>query len=266
MPMPKKVHDVLSEKLSDAKVTIDGEETLFVDYIEALFDKADAAVKIQTANAEISKGREKAEANVKDLKKKLEDLSVAQKEKEDEIKRLQDSMLSDDDKKKLDDLKRSGGITREAEAKINALAAQVEEAQKATEELTKKYEQERDEKIAAEASGRKERLRSDITTALGKVGIVGENSRIALNDILAESMVSDTETGRAYTVLKDGKICSVETIDELASHYASVNENLVRSSGNSGPGQTHTSAVGNAKVDMSYQDLETQARQMIGME
>lgn len=267
MAMLKKVYDVLSEKLADVKVTLDGEEKPVLDYIEALYDKSEAAAKIQLANKEIADGRERAESEAKEIKKELDVLRKSLKEKEAEIKRHQESSLSEEDKIRLETIKKTGGITPEAEVKINTLAEQLEEARKSIENLNSQYEQSK--KAAAEASAReqRERLRTDITTALAKANIVGDSARIALNDILSEGMVGDVEGKRICTIIKNGKKCEVETIDELAGYYASVHEALVSPSGRNGTGTNHNRSTNTATLaPRSRSDMEMAAHQMLAME
>jgi hypothetical protein len=235
MPMSKAIHDALSEKLVDAKVSVDGKEISLIDLVVQYQDKAEYADKVKTINEEF-----KAEKAA--LKEKLDSVTATIAQKDEEIKRIQGGMLSDEDKAKFESFKKSGGVTPEVEAKMNKLADDLKTALAQMDSLVKENTEAKQQAAESKKAALSEQLKTTVLTALQEKGIVGENARIAWNDIRAEGLADlvESETGisQTFVIKKDGKPLSAN-VAELADHYALTHQSLVKPSGNQGSGHDH---------------------------
>lgn len=236
--MEKALHDLLTEKLADTK---HGDKAL-VKIVEDWEDAASVKGKVQTANEEISKERDELKGKVKEANNKLAD-------KDKEIERLQDNMLSDEDKKNFEDYKKRGMTSdkeKEMDAKLNAMADKLEQATAKITEMTQTIEEKESAALKATEESAKTSLKTDVIGALAKHGVKSPNAqKLAINSILADGLarvVKDENGGfkRVFTVVKDGKSLEA-TIEQLAETFAKENEALVDSSGKSGSGTDHSS-------------------------
>lgn len=258
MPMPKTVHDVLSEKLGDVKVTIgDGEKSLLA-VIEGWQDGDEAKGKVQIANKEISEERDTLKKEAVTLKEKVTAGEKTLGERDAEVKRLQTNALSDEDKAKLEQFKEAG-MTPEVEAKVNTMGAEIEKLVKAVQEGQDLAKQEKEAAQKATVAGANEKLRSDLKTALGDAKVTGRNADLALNTILADghAKIEVGDDGKPKTtiqIIKDGKPFEA-TMKDLAEHIAKTNENLVDASGNAGSGNDHSSGAGGSATDYENKTL-----------
>jgi len=258
MTMPSKLHTALSEKLGDAVYKIDGEEKKLLDIITAdggWYDKFEASVKIQKANEDIKAEREQLKEKVKTIKTEFDTVKTSISDKDKEIERLQTSQLSDEDKQKLEKLKANNGMTDEAQAKVNALQDKFDTLTGDI-KILKEDGVKKDEAVKlATINKKKESLRLEVITALTEKGIVGDNTKLALNDILAEgyAKLSDPDesgnVSNAFYIKKGSTILAAETAAEMAEAYAVKNESLVSSSKNTGTGNNHSSNGNGATFD-----------------
>jgi len=249
MPMPAKLHDLLTEKLGDEKYKLGDEEQKVVDILANWEDAASAKDKVQKANKEISDEREALKKEVGTLKDSLKEKDTALADKDKEIERHQQNALSDDDKAKLEALK-GKGMTPEAEAKYNALEAKLNEAADNITKLTDTITQKEQLAEKATEASHREKLNTALLSALAEKGIKSpKNQKLAIAAINADGLakISKAEDGtykQAFIIRKDGKDLEA-TIDGLAEHFAGEHESLVDSSGNQGTGNNHDSGTGN---------------------
>ena len=235
MAMPKNIHDKLKELLKDAK---EGDKSL-LDTIAEWQDAAEAKEKVQKANDEIIKERETLKTEIKELKKSVSG-------KEDEVKRLQENMLTEDDKKKFDEFKKKG-MTLDVETKFNKLESTLETVTKTLTEEKKRRED--SEKKAADSymTSVKAKLTQELTNALTAKKIEGDNVDVALSIIDRKGLVKlepkeDGAVERKLYVYDDkGKVLAAETVEDIASYIATKHQNLVSASGRSGTGLDHAS-------------------------
>lgn len=264
MPMPKALHDLLSEKLGDAKY----EEKPVLDILTDWEDGNGAKVKVQEANRDLTARRDAAE---KDLKASKDALAA----KEKEVERLQNNMLSDEDRANFEKFKKSGMTSekeREMEAKMNALTDKLDTAATQIQTLTQSVETERQNTARATEANAHTQLKGDVVAALAKQGIKNPaNQALAMHSIIAEgqaTIAKDDNGGfvQKYIVTKNGKPLEA-TIDELAETFAKAHEALVDASGNMGPGQDHNSyaSTGNVLTDpkASRGQLEDEAARLM---
>lgn len=263
MPMEVKILETLRAKLGSEKITVDGKELPLLDGIVGWFDKAEAAVKIQQANTDLTTQREAHEKELKELKT----AAVTHKE---EVERLLKNQLSDEDKAKLEKVK-TKGMTSEMEAIFNTQKAAIEAHAAKIAEMEKKTADAEVARVKAEQVATETAMRNDITTALANVKIVGESGRIAINTILADKMVSLNDKGeRVYTVHRDGKPFSVTSMNDLVADFAKTHENLVSPSGNRGTGAPTGSptngaagAGGGSSQGQSLREVQAEASAML---
>lgn len=252
MPLPIKLYDLFKSKLADDTF----EEKKIVDILAEVFDKADAKDKVQKANQEISSEREKLKEEIKAIKDAL-----TQKEKE--LESVKVNALSEDEKKKIADLK-SKGMTPENEAKFNSLMQKVQEF----EETLKKERDAREsnEKLLKESkkSERYQALKNKVIGALSEKRILGDNAKIALSFLESEGMIKLNENddgtfSESFVIQKDGKPFDVK-LEDLASEIATKHENLVMSSGRQGAGDSYTPS-GNSMFNQpkTLPDLQSDA-------
>jgi hypothetical protein len=259
--MERELKEILDEALNGKNYQVDGEEKPLVEIVEGAFDKADAAEKIQSANKDLTAQRESWKEQERELKKAIED-------SKGEIERLQKGSLSDEDRKRLEEYKRSG-MTPEVEAKYNTLSEQLQKMTEEQNNLQKTLEEKERKAREAELQGRSQSLKGELRDALSKVGI-NSSASVAINHILAEGMakVENGDDGfkTVYTIKKDGKPYAAKSAAEIAEHFARENEQLVDSSGRSGTGENHESGGGKSVANLdkaSRYDLQRSAREMM---
>lgn len=258
--MPKTIHDKLKDLLKEEK---DGDKSL-LDVISGWQDEAEAKGKVQKANEEIIKERESLKTELKDTKKNLSD-------KDEEIKRLQANLLTEDDRKKFDEFKKNG-MTVDVAAKINKLESTIEAVNKTlVEEKTKREASEKRAQDSYMDSIRAE-LRKDLTNALTVKKIIGDNVDIALSYIDSKGLVKlekkedGTIERKLYVYDDKNKILSAESVDDIAAYIANKHQNLVSSSGKPGTGFDHSSDRSdkpNAPDGRSLQSIQAHAAGML---
>lgn len=258
MPMSNAVHDVLKEKLADAKITIGDDEVSLFDFVVGLQDQSDYAEKTKKINEEL-----KAEKT--SIKEKHDALEAELSKKATQVQELQKGLMSEEDKQKLEELKKTGGISPEIQAQLNKNAEDLKVAMEQINSLTESNKAEQAATREAKLSAQQEQLKTSVLTALQEKGIVGENARVAWNDIRAEGLASITENdgniSHNFVIKKDGKPLTANCA-ELAEHYASSHEFLVKSSGNGGSGLDHLGgrAAETVPEGATLQDLREQAQ------
>lgn len=237
MAMQTAIHEKLKELLKDDKDLLKN----VVDW----HNGNEAMEKVQTANTEITKERDELKETAKTQKTELETSITTLKEKEAEVKRLQEGQLSDEDKKKLEQYTNKG-MSDAVEATLNTIKEKLESVE--TELATTKEERKSDKEalVKAEEDKAKASQRVTLTTALAEAKIIGDSAEMALSYITSQGLAKLTkpENGEGfkenYVIMKDGKPYEA-TAKELAEHFASTHENLVSSSGNTGSGGSHGS-------------------------
>jgi len=243
-----KTHDVLKSLLT--------ENPDILKEIMDISDAADAKTKVQEANKELIADREKLSVKEKEKEKELQKML-------EEIKRLQTSQLTDEDRKKLEDFK-SKGMNPEVESKFNGLNATIESLQKtiAAEQEARKISEENAKK--AELNAKMQAMDNSLITALDKVSIRGSATEFALAYIQKKNLATISDDGREiYTIYKDNKPFPA-TVEELAAHIAKTNEQLVSPSGNNGTGQSHSSQNSGSRAPLqTLQEIRDAAREYI---
>jgi len=254
--MPSSLYDLLKEKLGEDKY----QDSLLIDLISDVYDKAEAAKDIQTANADLAEKK-------KALKESVENLESKIVEQNQEIERLQKNMLTDDDKENFKNYK-AKGMTAEIEAIVNKQNEQIEQ-------LTKKFENSeaerelKDKKLAEATKGEfRAKSISQFERELASVGIKSAKKMelaMAIVDKRNSLRVEETEDGTyklgVYTE-RDGKLMP-STTQELAKELAEEHEYLVDSSGKSGPGVHYNPSYENgSRKYESLSDVKEAAHSM----
>ncbi|HUX59525.1 MAG TPA: hypothetical protein VMV77_21305 [Bacteroidales bacterium] len=265
MPIPNTKHKVLTEALKENKELL--------TEIEKWYDESEGLEKVKKANEDLVKAREKSEAFEKEAKEKITNFEKSEKEKTAEIERLQKNMLTDDDKKRFEEFKKTGVSSdkeKEYDAKINKLMDTVTDVTKKIEE-SEKARLTAEEKVKTEGLARKQtELDNKLTTALAGKKITGEKTGLALlaikNNKLAEIKANeDGSVSENYYVVGNDSKFRPANIDELADYIARKHEYLVDSSGNGGGGFDHQSRVDNGGGTKPAQlhDIRNSARAML---
>lgn len=268
MPIPNAKHKILSKVLEENKELL--------QEIEGWFDASEAKVKVQKANDEITQERDELKNELKGFKEKVDGFEKTNKEKDAEIERLQKNMLTDDDKAKFDEFKKSGvssDAQKEFDAKVNKLNDTVSELMGKF-EASEAARAESEKRLAeTEFSKQQTELDNKLTTAFASKKITGKNTDLALllvkNKKLAELKKNDDgSVAEKYFVVGDDKQFRDATIDELAEYVAVNHENLVESSGNGGGGLNHQTPPpnGGGSTPAQLHDIRNSARAMLEMD
>lgn len=240
MPLSTSLHKALKELLTDKEH--DGKK--LIDIIAEINDKAEAKDKVQKANEDISSERDTLKEEVKTLKAKVAESETAIKTKETELENLKANQLSPEEKKLWLETK-AKGMTPEIEAKMNRMADDMAKLTETVKQQTQKAEEADKRAKDAKMSTSRTGLENKLTKILAEKKITGANAEIALalmeKNGLFKLVEKDGEFSEEfYTKNENGGMLSAN-INELADYVATKHENLVDSSGRSGPGQTHRS-------------------------
>jgi hypothetical protein len=238
MAMQKALHDKLTELLKEEKDLLKN----IVDWQDA----AEAKEKVQKANEDLTGERDGLKDLVKTQKAEVEAKEKSLSEKDAEVKRLQAGQLTEEDKRNLDEYKKKG-MTPDIEVKLNTLNDTIKTLNERL-DLSEKAQIANQEALTkAKLDEAKALQRSALTTALSDAKITGEDAEIALAYISSKELAKLTkpENGGAYVenfyIIKDGSRIEAKSAKELAEHFAATHENFVRSSGNVGSGNNHSS-------------------------
>jgi hypothetical protein len=262
MAMLKSTYDILVGKLGDVMIKVDDKDVKILDVIDQWHDAAEAKDKVQKANKEISDERDLLKKAVADAKKVETDLAA-------ELERHRKNSLTDEDKAKLEAMKKKGMLP-EMEAQFNAAIEKINTLTKSHEDLVSQITAEKTAVITARKESAEKDLRVSLTDALAKANI-RKSARLAVNTILSEGMAKIVEENGAFrqvfTVMKDGKPLALTSVDEVATHVAKEYEQLVDSSGNGGTGHQHN-GNGGAGDETDYNKMspgEAQRRAAEGL-
>ena len=249
MAMPHDLHELLKEACGDRKY----KENDLIKLIVTTYDESEklteSVTKLETANSEISKEREELKEKVKTIITEKDTAVKSLTEKDTIIQKLKEGELSEDERKKLLEIKQNNGMTEDVKAQFNTLGEQVKilsEQIISTEAARKQAEESAKE---AKLASRVVEAKTTLATELEKVDIRGENARLALLDLENSSLfkVENKEDGgyetKFYTNNAEKKFTA--TAEELAIFYAEKYQNLVSSSGNVGSGLNHSSDYNN---------------------
>lgn len=215
MALPKEIYDLLKDLKH-------GEKSI-VDIIREVDDKADAVVKVQEANKNLSTVRDALDAENKKLKLEAE-------QSKGKIETL------------TADLSKSGEkVPAVIEAKINKLSSDYEAMKTLLEAEQKKSSQKEKEAVESNIASRQMKTENDLLQALGGVGIKDQkNIQLAMALVKSGGYVKVTANDKGaieelLTIPKNGKP-ETATVSDIAAFLAKEYEGLVSPSGNQGPG------------------------------
>ena len=256
MAMQKALHDKLKELLGEEKI---GEDKVLELVVNA-FDGAEAKEKVQKANEDLIKKRDELVGSEKELKEKVATLEQSIGEKDKEIEKVKDGLLSDEEKAAYLKIKETG-MTPEVEARVNKLEKAFEEERAKREESDAKMAEAAERARQATVKERETALNNKIITALGDEKITGENAEFALLSMKSKGLFKLIEGDDGsfaesfYTKDADGKTFEA-TLSELCKDYATRHENLVSASGKTGRGYDDNSNNNNKPIPPNPQNLQ----------
>lgn len=250
MALAEAIYSSLKENLADKKVTIDGKETALIEAVTGWYDKAEAAVKIQEANADLIKKRDALRGELEEIKKTVG-------AKDSEIEKLKTSQLSEDERKQWLELK-GKGMTPDAEAKYNALEAKLNDYTQKFDEVTKKLAAEGERVKESTMRAADQELRNRAITELAKHKIEGGNAETALYELLGKKHLQIVEKDGDFISqirdFKDGKELE-STLDGVIKNYADSHQYLVTGTRNGGSGDNHQNSNSKSSGEPSVRDM-----------
>jgi len=237
MPMPKKLLDILTEKLGDSKFGDDDK-----GIVSIMVNTYNDAEKLETDNKAIIAERDDYKGKYKTSRDEAEEANTNVTNLTKENETLKENQKSDKDKKII-----KSGLSEEMQAEFNTMKKTNDENQLKIKELETTNANKEIETKKTNLNLAEVKLYSDISKALDDAGIKkAENQSLIKGVIKTEEMAKltlDEETGvynRSFKYTENGSVFSFKDTKELAEHMQKTYAHLVDGSGKTGPGASHT--------------------------